>query len=161
MLQHGDNSGLKFVGDGSGSLDDDRDSLKYLGCDRRSLHSRRSLETHGVRVHTSTTVTGISRQSSAALDVHATGPGGPLTRTVDLVLVVVGSARTPRWAAAAGARLGAHGAIAVDEEMRLPCPGSSPPVTASPLTTGCSDCGYLLGLDRAPPVGDVATQPVE
>ena len=84
---------------------------------------RTELETHGVLVHTSTTVTGISRQSSGALDVHATGPGGPLTRTVDLVLVVVGVRPDTALAAAAGARLGAHGAIAVDEEMRTTLPG--------------------------------------
>ena len=107
-------------------MDDDRDSLKYLGCDRRSLHSRRSLETHGVRVHTSTTVTGISRQSPRG--AGRAGPpdlAAPHTRTVDLG---AGRRRGPpghrAGRHAAGARLGcAHGAIAVDEEMRATLPG--------------------------------------
>ena len=88
---------------------------------------RAELATHGVGVLTGTTVHGIS---------HA-GPGGPgrlrvdavteaghhVATAADLVLVVVGVRPETSLATAAGARLGARGAVAVDTAMRTGLPG--------------------------------------
>jgi NADPH-dependent 2,4-dienoyl-CoA reductase/sulfur reductase-like enzyme len=83
---------------------------------------RQELTDHGVEVITSTTVTRVSREEGR-LQVQATGPGGEdLTRSADLVLVVVGVRPDTRLAAAAGATLGFKGAIAVDEQMRTNLP---------------------------------------
>jgi NADPH-dependent 2,4-dienoyl-CoA reductase/sulfur reductase-like enzyme len=82
------------------------------------------LAAHGVEVLTGTTVASISRTSNAALQIDATGPDGrPLTRVVDMVLVVVGVRPDTALAASAGARLGIKGAIEVDDRMRTSLPG--------------------------------------
>lgn len=83
---------------------------------------RAELETHGVEVLTSTTVTAISRDDSGALSVAADHNGERFTRTVDLVVVVVGVRPDTDLAAEAGAELGHRGAIAVDEQMRTNLP---------------------------------------
>jgi NADPH-dependent 2,4-dienoyl-CoA reductase/sulfur reductase-like enzyme len=81
------------------------------------------LTAHGVEVITNTAVTRITRHGDG-LHVEATGPDGrPLSRTADLVLVVVGVRPDTALAAAAGARLGVRGAIEVDEQMRTTLPG--------------------------------------
>ncbi|MEU0022298.1 FAD-dependent oxidoreductase [Streptomyces rochei] len=82
------------------------------------------LAAHGVDVLTGTTVQAVSRAAAGRLGVRATGPAGqPVTRTVDLVLVVVGVRPDVTLAAEAGARLGIKGAIEVDEQMRTSLPG--------------------------------------
>lgn len=88
------------------------------------------LTAHGVDVLTRTTVRQVSRTVSsttggdgARLTVHAVGPDGPVTRTADLVLVVVGVRPDTGLAAAAGVELGVRGSIVVDAEMRTNLPG--------------------------------------
>ena len=85
---------------------------------------RSQLEEHGVTVRTGTTVRRISRaDGSSALDVRATGPAGEeVALPADMVLVVVGVRPDTDLAAAAGAELGARGAIAVDTRMRTNLP---------------------------------------
>jgi len=81
---------------------------------------------HGVDVLTWTTVQQIARASGgrSRLTVHATGPDGmAVTRSADLVLVVVGVRPDTGLAAAAGARLGFKGAVVVDDGMRTNLPG--------------------------------------
>ena len=81
------------------------------------------LERHGVQVLTGTTVTQIAAADTGQLTVSATGPGEePITRTVDVVFVVVGVHPDTTLAAAAGAELGHKGAIVVDEGMRTNLP---------------------------------------
>src|SRR5215470_6578274 len=83
---------------------------------------RDELTGHGVEVLTGTTVRAITRAAagrSGRLDVQATDAGGTvLTRTADMVLVVVGVRPDTALAAEAGATLGVKGAIAVDTGMR-------------------------------------------
>ena len=86
----------------------------------RLVHTE--LETHEVQVATSTTVNRISRNSTGALQVEASAPTGQFTRTVDLVLVVVGVRPDTALAATAGAALGVKGAITVDRHMRTSLP---------------------------------------
>lgn len=76
------------------------------------------LEHHGVEVLTNTAVTAIRREDSGALTVAAEHGHEALTRTVDLVLVVVGVRPDTELAAAAGAEAGVKGTIAVDDTMR-------------------------------------------
>lgn len=79
------------------------------------------LARNGVEVATGTMVTAIERAptASSALHVRALTPdGAAVTKATDLVLVVVGVRPDTELAAQAGARLGAKGAIAVDEQMR-------------------------------------------
>jgi NADPH-dependent 2,4-dienoyl-CoA reductase/sulfur reductase-like enzyme len=80
----------------------------------------------GVEVLTGTTVQKITRASASekgGLRVVATTSGGEtLTRPADMVLVVVGVRPDTELAAAAGAALGAKGAIAVDRGMRTSLP---------------------------------------
>lgn len=83
---------------------------------------RAELQDHGVQVLTSTAVRSISRTAPGALLVHGTGPQGPVSWTVDLVLVVVGVRPQTDLATAAGVRLGVKGAIDVDEQMRTNLP---------------------------------------
>jgi NADPH-dependent 2,4-dienoyl-CoA reductase/sulfur reductase-like enzyme len=81
---------------------------------------------HGAEVLTGTTVTRISREpgSPARLTVQATSAGGhAVTRSADIVLVVVGVRPDTDLAASAGAALGARKAIAVDRQMRTTVPG--------------------------------------
>ncbi|MBK3573851.1 FAD-dependent oxidoreductase [Streptomyces sp. MBT65] len=82
------------------------------------------LEAHGVEVITGTQVSAITRDPAGdALHVQASGPDGqPISRSADLVLVVVGVRPDTTLAATAGARLGVKGAIDVDEYMRTSLP---------------------------------------
>ena len=88
---------------------------------------RAQLEGHGVTVRTGTTVRQVSLAApgeAGRLRVAAATPDG-VTTTVhaDLVLVVTGVRPETTLAAAAGASLGARGAIAVDRSMRTGIPG--------------------------------------
>ncbi|HMH91981.1 MAG TPA: FAD-dependent oxidoreductase, partial [Streptosporangiaceae bacterium] len=87
---------------------------------------RDQLTGHGVEVLTRTAVTAITRApagSTARLAVEARGEDGHVvTRTVDMVLVVVGVRPDTGLAASAGARLGAKGSVAVDRQMRTSLP---------------------------------------
>jgi NADPH-dependent 2,4-dienoyl-CoA reductase/sulfur reductase-like enzyme len=84
------------------------------------------LARHGVEVLTSATVRAITRAAPGQpgrLDVAATAADGTaVTRTVDMVLVVVGVRPKTALAAEARARLGIKGAIAVDAGMRTGLP---------------------------------------
>ena len=84
------------------------------------------LAARGVEVLTGTTVRQISRNPASQagrLRVEATAAGGTaVTRAADMVLVVVGVRPEVSLAAAAGAALGARGAIAVDRRMRTSLP---------------------------------------
>jgi NADPH-dependent 2,4-dienoyl-CoA reductase/sulfur reductase-like enzyme len=84
------------------------------------------LAAHGVEVLTGTAVQALRRPAPGEpgrLHVDAvTADGEKVGRAADLVLVVVGVRPETRLAAAAGARLGARGAIAVDREMRTGLP---------------------------------------
>jgi NADPH-dependent 2,4-dienoyl-CoA reductase/sulfur reductase-like enzyme len=87
---------------------------------------RDELTGHGVEVLTGTTVRAITRAAagrSGRLDVQAADAGGTVvTRTADMVLVVVGVRPDTALAAEAGATLGVKGAIAVDPMMRTGLP---------------------------------------
>ena len=84
------------------------------------------LAARGVEVLTGTTVRQISRTPAGQpgrLQVQATAADGTaVTRVADMVLVVVGVRPEVSLAAAAGAALGARGAIAVDRGMRTHLP---------------------------------------
>ena len=84
------------------------------------------LAARGVEVLTGTTVRQIGRTPAdqpGRLQVRATAADGTArTRTADMVLVVVGVRPEVSLAAAAGAALGARGAIAVDRRMRTHLP---------------------------------------
>ena len=84
------------------------------------------LASRGVEVLTGTTVRQISRNpagEAGRLQVQATAADGTaVTRAADMVLVVVGVRPDTALAAAAGATLGARGAIAVDRRMRTSLP---------------------------------------
>jgi NADPH-dependent 2,4-dienoyl-CoA reductase/sulfur reductase-like enzyme len=85
----------------------------------------RELADRGVDVLTGTAVGQIRRDSAdqGRLRVDAITIGGTtMTRTVDMVLVVVGVRPESRLAATAGAALGSKGAIAVDRQMRTNLP---------------------------------------
>ena len=77
---------------------------------------------HGVQVLTGTTVQAVTRAAAGQpgrLQVEATAAdGSAVSRTADVVLVVVGVRPDSALAAEAGAALGAKGAIAVDKGMR-------------------------------------------
>ncbi len=81
---------------------------------------------HGVEVLTGTTVNRISRagpRAAGRVQVEATeADGSPVTRTADVVLVVVGVRPDGELAAEAGADLSARGAITVDSSMRTGLP---------------------------------------
>ncbi len=84
------------------------------------------LAAHGVEVLTGTTVQAIAKASpggAGRLHVQATAAdGSAVTRTADMVLVVVGVRPETTLAAAAGATLGVKGAIAVDPGMHTSLP---------------------------------------
>jgi len=84
------------------------------------------LAAHGVEVLTGTTVRQISRAApgqARRLHVQATAADGTaVTRTADMVLVVVGVRPETTLAAEAGAALGVKGAIEVDPGMRTGLP---------------------------------------
>ena len=92
-----------------------------LGC---LVHAE--LAAHGVEVLTGTAVTRIGRSpagSSGRLLVDAKGADGrAVTRSADVVLVVVGVRPDTELAAAGGAKLGFKGAIAVDRQMNTSLP---------------------------------------
>jgi NADPH-dependent 2,4-dienoyl-CoA reductase/sulfur reductase-like enzyme len=81
---------------------------------------------HGVEVLTGTTVQAINTAppgGSGRLQVQAAAADGTaVTRTADMVLVVVGVRPETTLAAEAGATLGSKGAIAVDPKMRTGLP---------------------------------------
>jgi NADPH-dependent 2,4-dienoyl-CoA reductase/sulfur reductase-like enzyme len=84
------------------------------------------LAARGVEVLTGTTVKQITRATTGQagrLQVEATDAGGGVvTRLADMVLVVVGVRPDTDLAKAAGAALGARGAIAVDRGMQTDLP---------------------------------------
>ena len=84
------------------------------------------LARHGVEVLTGTTVQAISTAppgGSGRLQVQAAAADGTaVTRTADMVLVVVGVRPETALAADAGATLGSKGAVAVDPMMRTGLP---------------------------------------
>ena len=88
---------------------------------------RAELEARGVTVLTGTAVKEISRAGAdepARLRVEAvTADGAPVTVHAGLVLVVTGVRPETSLAVAAGATLGARGAISVDTAMRTGLPG--------------------------------------
>jgi NADPH-dependent 2,4-dienoyl-CoA reductase/sulfur reductase-like enzyme len=89
-----------------------------------SVHAQ--LTGHSVEVLTGTTVNRVSRADPGAaghVQVEATASdGSPVTRTADVVLVVVGVRPDSNLAAEAGADLSAKGAITVDSGMRTGLP---------------------------------------
>ncbi|HVN59762.1 MAG TPA: FAD-dependent oxidoreductase [Gaiellaceae bacterium] len=81
------------------------------------------LERQGVEVLIGTAVESIRRSDIGGLRVEAVGAtGSAVTRSIDMVLVVVGVHPDSELAAEAGATLGARGAIAVDRQMRTSLP---------------------------------------
>ena len=87
---------------------------------------RAELERHGVDVLTGTAVTRIRQADSGSAGrfiVEAVAvDGAAVSRSVDLVLVVVGVRPNSELAAAAGATLSPTGAITVDRQMRTNLP---------------------------------------
>ncbi len=79
------------------------------------------LTDHGVEVLTHTTVASIEK-TTTGLAVHADHNGSPVTRTADVVLLVVGVKPNTDLLARAGATLGAGSAVVVDEAMRTGLP---------------------------------------
>ena len=79
------------------------------------------LVSHGVTIHTSTTVRAVEKTGSG-LTVHAERDGRAVVHTADLVLAVVGVRPNTALLEQAGATLGAGRAVAVDEEMRTGIP---------------------------------------
>ncbi|MCJ1675742.1 FAD-dependent oxidoreductase [Rathayibacter sp. VKM Ac-2929] len=79
------------------------------------------LTERGVEVLTHTTVASIEK-TATGLSVHADHDGAPLTRTADVVLLVVGVKPNTDLLARAGASLGAGRAVVVDEAMRTGLP---------------------------------------
>jgi NADPH-dependent 2,4-dienoyl-CoA reductase/sulfur reductase-like enzyme len=114
---------------------------------------RAQLADHGVEVLIGTAVTRIGRAaagSPARLIVEArTADGRPVSRSTDMVLVVVGVRPDTELAAAAGVDLGDRRAIAVDRQMR----------TSLPDVYAAGDCAVtyhrLLG-DTYLPLGTTA-----
>jgi NADPH-dependent 2,4-dienoyl-CoA reductase/sulfur reductase-like enzyme len=90
----------------------------------RLVHAQ--LTGHGAEVLTGTTVTKIGRAepgSPGRLRVEAaTVDGQRITRSADIILVVVGVRPDTELAASAGAMLGAKAAIAVDRQMHTSVP---------------------------------------
>jgi NADPH-dependent 2,4-dienoyl-CoA reductase/sulfur reductase-like enzyme len=86
---------------------------------------RDELESYGVKVQTSTTVTRISAASGTTgrLQVEGVGPDQePLGWSVDLVLVVVGVRPDTDLLVRAGAQTATRGAVVVDESMATGLP---------------------------------------
>jgi NADPH-dependent 2,4-dienoyl-CoA reductase/sulfur reductase-like enzyme len=85
------------------------------------------LVNHGVEVLCNTAVRSVHRAESGSdgrIVVEASGnDGNPISRSADLVLVVVGVRPDTELAATAGVELGAKNAIAVDHQMRTNVPG--------------------------------------
>lgn len=83
---------------------------------------RAELVRHGVDVVTGTRVAGIARDAGR-LTVTGSRDGEDITRSADLVLVVVGVRPNTALLTGAGATLGAGGAVVVDERMQTGLPG--------------------------------------
>lgn len=81
----------------------------------------RELVEHDVEVHTNTKVKAVEK-TDAGLVVHAERLGAPVSHVADVVLAVVGVRPNTALLEAAGARLGAGGAVVVDERMRTGIP---------------------------------------
>jgi len=79
------------------------------------------LTDHGVEVLTDTTITQVEKNGDA-LTVHGRHYGEPISRSADLILVVVGVRPNTDLLQRAGATLGAGGAVVVDERMRTGLP---------------------------------------
>ncbi|SDE04188.1 FAD-dependent oxidoreductase [Auraticoccus monumenti] len=82
---------------------------------------RAELVEHGVTIHTRTTVQAVTR-TDHGLEVVGHRDGEPFTQTTDLVLAVVGVRPNTELLQAAGATLGAGGAVVVDDTMRTGLP---------------------------------------
>ncbi len=83
------------------------------------------LTRHGVKLHTNSTVTSISRLDDDKTVLHVEGhtvDKQPLSWDVDLVLVVVGVQPDTELLLAAGAHTGPRGAVTVDETMATGLP---------------------------------------
>jgi NADPH-dependent 2,4-dienoyl-CoA reductase/sulfur reductase-like enzyme len=86
---------------------------------------RDELESYGVQVRTTTTVTRIGRGAGPAARLHVDGLGPDRERLgwdVDLVLVVVGVRPDTELLVRAGAKTGPRGAVVVDEAMATGLP---------------------------------------
>lgn len=79
------------------------------------------LVAHGVDVHTRTVVRSVERIGEG-LRVHATVDGESVSHDAEVVLLVVGVRPNTALLEQAGARLGAGGAVVVDEYMRTGIP---------------------------------------
>ncbi|MFS4506141.1 FAD-dependent oxidoreductase [Clavibacter sp. Sh2141] len=79
------------------------------------------LTDHGVEVLTDTTVSSVEKTPDG-IAVHGTHHGQPVTRTADVVLLVVGVRPNTDLLHRAGATLGAGRAVVVDEAMRTGLP---------------------------------------
>ena len=79
------------------------------------------LDDHGVEVKLNTTVKHIEK-TAGGLAVSGLENGAPFSRNADLVLLVVGVRPNTDLLERAGARLGAGGAVVVDERMRTGLP---------------------------------------
>ena len=90
---------------------------------------------HGVQVVTGTTVTAVTRTAGGLAVDGVRGGDRPFRQVVDLALVVVG-VRPDTGVAAAGARVGAGRAIAVEPRCAPACPACLLPAWCTP-TTGC------------------------
>jgi len=102
---------------------------------------------HGVAVATGTTVTSLTPDRGGTWLVHASGPDSStnlLDAPFSLVIVCLGVAPSTELAVSAGAELGSHGAVAVDDRMR----------TGVPHVWAAGDCVVthhrLLGLTWLP-----------
>ncbi|HEY0246848.1 MAG TPA: FAD-dependent oxidoreductase [Gryllotalpicola sp.] len=82
---------------------------------------RAELEAHDVEVLVGAAVAAVEK-TDAGLTVRGTRAGAPFARSAELVLVVVGVRPNTGLLARAGARLGAGGAVVVDEGMRTGLP---------------------------------------
>lgn len=82
---------------------------------------RSTLEENGVTVLTNTTVSGLEKTRSG-VSVMGKHAGEPFVQSADLVLIVVGVRPNTELLEGAGARLGAGGAVLVDEKMRTGLP---------------------------------------
>jgi NADPH-dependent 2,4-dienoyl-CoA reductase/sulfur reductase-like enzyme len=105
---------------------------------------RRELVAHGVEVLTGTSVKAIEKAGARLRVSAADADGQPVSRSVDVVLVVVGVRPDTALARSAGVRLGVRGAVEVDEQMR----------TGVPHVYAAGDCAVthhrLLGVTWLP-----------
>jgi NADPH-dependent 2,4-dienoyl-CoA reductase/sulfur reductase-like enzyme len=104
----------------------------------------RELAAHGIEALTGTSVKAIEKADGRLQVSAADADGQPVSRSVDVVLVVVGVRPDTALARSAGARLGVRGAIMVDDGMR----------TGVPHVYAAGDCAVthhrLLGVTWLP-----------